>query len=237
MKNNFQLFCFTYAGGTASFFDTIENCLNNIEVVKLEYSGHGKRFNEPMYKNFDELANDMFENIKKCYKNEHYALFGYSMGTITLTEVLKRIIEKQTIPLPDYLFIAAHEPCTKEEIKGYSNEEINKLVKERTISFGGIPDKLINNKSFWRMYLPLYRADYSIIAKYRFEDLSLKSSIPTTIFYSETDTPYEKMKLWKKFFTGKCDYYRFEGKHFFIKEYCNDISIIIKRKIEEIYDI
>lgn len=238
MQNKTQLFCFTYAGGTASFFDTVENCLgDDIEVIKLEYSGHGKRFNEPMYKNFDELANDMYDVICKSYSNGHYALFGYSMGTISVVEVLKRIINKKTIPFPDNLFIAAHEPYTKGEIKGFSGEEIDKLVKERTIKFGGVPEQLINNKSFWRMYLPLYRADYSIIAKYSFDDLVLESIIPTTVFYSESDTPFEKMKLWKKYFKGKCDFYCYEGKHFFIKEYYNDISKIIKEKIEEQYDI
>ena len=238
MQNKTQLFCFTYAGGTASFFDNVEKCLiNDIDVVKLEYSGHGKRFNEPMYKNFDELADDMYDIICRCYNNGHYALFGYSMGTISVIEVLKRIIRENSIPLPDNLFIAAHEPYTKGEIKGFSSGEIDNLVKERTIKFGGIPEQLINNKSFWRMYMPLYKADYSIIAKYSFENLVLESTIPTTIFYSEADTPFEKMKLWKNYFKGKCDFYCYEGKHFFIKEYYNDISKIIKEKIEEQYDI
>ena len=238
MQNKTQLFCFTYAGGTASFFDNVENCLRDyMEVVKLEYSGHGKRFNEPKYKNFDELADDMYNIICKCYNNGNYALFGYSMGTISVIEVLKRIIREKTIPLPNNIFIAAHAPYTKGGIKGFSEEEIDRFVKERTIQFGGIPEQLINNNSFWRMYMPLYKADYSIIAKYKFEDLLLESTIPTTLFYSETDTPLEKMKLWKKYFTGKCDFYRYEGKHFFIKDYYNEISKIIKEKIEEQYDI
>ncbi|SFJ05953.1 Surfactin synthase thioesterase subunit [Treponema bryantii] len=237
MQNKTQLFCFTYAGGTASFFDNIKKYLENVEVISLEYSGHGKRFKEPFYKNFNELADDMYEEIEKNYKGGMYALFGYSMGTISVVEVLRRIIEKKTIKLPNYIFLAAHEPFTKNVIKNFSESELDNFVKERTIGFGGVPEELINNKSFWRMYLPLYRTDYSIIHKYSFEKLELKTTIPAVIFYSENDTPFNKMKYWYKYFIEKCEYYEFEGTHFFMKEHYIEIANIIKEKIGAINDI
>ena len=48
-----QLFCFTYAGGTSSFFDELGKELSGIEVVKLDYAGHGERHKENFYENFD----------------------------------------------------------------------------------------------------------------------------------------------------------------------------------------
>lgn len=36
-----QLFCFIYAGGTASFFDDLEKDLHDFEFEKFEYSGQG----------------------------------------------------------------------------------------------------------------------------------------------------------------------------------------------------
>ena len=98
-----QIFCFTYAGGNATLF----------ELVKMEYSGHGTRHKEPLYMSFDELADDMYAGLKSKYNGSEYALFGYSMGTISLVEVLKRIITDQKIPLPGHVFLAAHEPMTK----------------------------------------------------------------------------------------------------------------------------
>lgn len=229
-----QIFCFTYAGGNATFFDVIDKDLPEFEFVKLEYSGHGTRHKEPLYENFDELADDMYAVLKSKYNGSEYALFGYSMGTISLVEVLKRIIADQKIPLPGHVFLAAHEPMTKAEFSGYSQEELDEWVKDRTIRFGTVPEKLINNKSFWRMYLPLYRADYSIIGKYKFEDLDLSSDIPATVFYSETDTRYEDMKLWSKIFTGEIRFHQYEGTHFFIQnhhtEMADDIRASINRR-------
>ncbi len=227
-----QLFCFTYAAGSASFFDLIETDLPNIELVKLEYSGHGKRHKEPLYSNFKELTDDMYDLFKTYYKGGDYALFGYSMGTIALVEMLKKIESAQTFKAPSNVFLAAHEPHSKIELFGYTEDKQDEWVKERTIRFGAVPEKLVNNNSFWRMYLPLYKADYSIIWKYKFEDLNISSDIPATIFYSETDTPKSEMELWTNYFISNCEFYEYEGTHFFINNHHREMADIIDKKMK-----
>lgn len=231
MRNK-KLFCFTYAGGTASFFNDIEKDLCGYDVVKLEYAGHGVRHKEPYYESFDELADDMYSLVRNAYTNGEYAMFGYSMGSISLIEVLRRIIADSKFPNPSQVFIAAHEPHTKAELVDYSSGELDEYVKQRTIRFGAVPDVLLNNKAFWRLYLPIYRADYSLIGKYRFENLELKTRIPATIFYSDMDTPTKDMMLWKKYFVGDCDYYKYDGTHFFIQEHHQEMAEIIRKKLD-----
>ena len=228
-----QLFCFTYAGGNASFFDVIEKDLPEYELVKLEYAGHGTRHKEAFYQDFDELADDIFRFFKERYSGGEYAIFGYSMGTITLVEVLKRILTDASMNTPSHVFLAAHEPHSKAELIGFTEDELDEWVKDRTIRFGAVPEKLLNNKSFWRMYLPIYRADYGIIGKYSFENLDLLTTIPATIFYSETDTPRTEIELWKKYFTGKCDFYQYEGTHFFIQNHHAEMADVIKNAWEK----
>lgn len=236
MQSSKQIFCFTYAGGTASFFDEIEQDLPELSFVKCEYSGHGKRHREPLYQSFDELADDMVRIFKERYNGGEYALFGYSMGCISLVEVLKRLMAMKNQKLPDCVFVAAHEPLTRKEYPGDGAEYTDSWVKERTIQFGALPEKIINNNSFWRMYLPLYRADYSIIGDYCFENLNLTSYIPATVFYSETDTPLADMRLWEEIFIADCEFKRYEGTHFFIKQHheemANDISSRMIRRDE-----
>ncbi len=84
------------------------------------------------------------------------------------------------------------------------------------------------------MYLPLYRSDYTLLAGYNFDDLAVETYIPTTIFYSEQDTPLSEMKQWKKYFRGSVVYYRYEGQHFFIQQHHEDMArIITKQMIDE----
>lgn len=227
-----QLFCFTFAGGTTAFYNQLEKEFESkIELVKLEYAGYGTRHKEAFYKNFKELGDDLYSIIKERCKGEEYALLGYSMGSISATEILKRILCNSEIPMPKHMFLAAHEPISQNELLCCADSKIDEYVKKHTISFGGVPKQLISNNSFWRMYLPIYRADYSIIAKYKFENLDIKASIPTTIFYSEKDTTLEKMQLWKKYYTGMCEFVECEGNHFFMHDNYQQIAQIIKERL------
>lgn len=232
MQGKAQIYCFTYAGGNASFFDEIEKDLPGYELVKLEYPGHGSRHRESCVFSFPELIDDMYPELKHTYEGGTYALFGYSMGAIVLVEVLKRILSDGTMPLPSRAFLAAHEPHSKAELVGFTEDEMDVWVKERTIKFGAVPEALVSNKVFWRTYLPLYRADYSIIGKYRFEELDLKTKIPATVFYSETDTPLTEMIGWKKHFVGKTDFYRYEGSHFFIQQHHKEMARVISCSLQ-----
>ena len=225
-----QVFCFPCAGGNASFFDEIEKALPELELVKLEYPGHGTRYRETLCGSFDELADDMICGFKERYSGGEFALFGYSMGVVTLTEVLIHLLRTE-LPLPRRVFLAAHEPRTKSELEGFTPEETDEWVVDRTIRFGALPEHLLHNRAFWRLFLPLYRADYTMLSKYHFETLDLKTTIPATVFYSETDTPFEKIRLWKDYFVGECEFIRYEGRHFFIQQHLNEMADMIRSRI------
>lgn len=226
-----KLICFTYAGGSSSFYDQLkQELLPDVELIAIEYSGHGTRHRTPFYSDFYELAEDMVIYIKENLKDSiPYAIMGYSMGSISAVEVLRKLTDEK-LQLPEHVFLAAHEPQTKASLADYNNEEMDKFVKSRTIQFGAVPEKLISNKSFWRMYLPIYRADYSIIGKYKFENLKLKSDIPVTVFYSERDTPFEIMKDWEKYFKN-IDFIEYTGNHFFINEHFCEMAQEIKKRL------
>ena len=229
MNNIPRLFCFTYAGGSAAFFDEIEKDLEGIELKKLEYAGHASRHKERFYQDFNELGDDLFQIIKGCLQGS-YALFGYSMGSIALVEVLRRIIQ-EGMPLPIHVFLAAHEPRTKSELTGFAPDEMDDWVKDRTIEFGAVPEQLLHNDVYWRTYLPLYRADYTLIGRYNFEKLEFHTEIPATFFYAEKDTPYSQMEAWKKYFTGRTDFCGYDGTHFFIREHHREMAKVIKGRL------
>lgn len=230
-----RLFCFTFAGGTASFFDQLDPYVPpEMELVKLEYPGHGNRRKEPLCQGFSELGGDLYETIREHNADGMpYALLGYSMGTIAAVEVLVKILKEGELAPPVHVFLAAHEPHTKRELEDFCSGELDDLVRERTIRFGGIPEKLIHNSSFWRVYLPVYRADYGMIGSYDFDRLDIGFDIPATVFYSETDTPRVEMEKWKKIFTGECSFIRYEGNHFFIREHTGEMAEVILKSLRQ----
>lgn len=236
------LICFPFAGGTADFYDDLErSCSGKFQFIKLEYSGHGKKMKTPLYRTFEELTADLYPQIVKILNTNpdcDYAMLGYSMGSIAMFDMLIKIISKKEITkLPTRVFISAHRARTIDMPKEKEKENVNAVdavdawVKERTLRIGGIDKRLIDNKTFWRLFLPVFKIDYQMIANYDFESINFKTKIPATIFYSETDTPLKEMKLWEKYFTGQVNYHCYEGQHFFIKEHHAEMANVIMKEL------
>ena len=227
------LFCFTISGGKADFFDSISKYLeSDIEVVKLEYAGHGERYREPFYQTLEELVDDLYPVIReKVQKKEvAYSFLGYSLGSIVASAMAQNIMKKREIGAPEALFLAAHEPKQRIELETFSDLEDNESVKKRVISFGNVPDRLIENKAYWRVYLPIYRADFAMIGRFDFGSLERKEEIPVTVFYSEEDVSFTRIQKWDRIYK-KCDYVRYSGSHFFIIEHCEKMADVIKQKM------
>ena len=179
----------------------------------------------------------MLDKMKQIIQGDDYALLGYSMGSISAVEMLDKILKDENMNPPKRVFLGAHEPYTKLELANYDSAESDELVKQRTITFGGVSERLINNKSFWRVYLPIYKADYALIGRFNFDELELKTDIPVTVFYSQSDTPLEVIQDWKKFFIGECEFLEYTGNHFFINEHCGEIADAIKGRLVNNNDI
>lgn len=95
-----QLFCIPYAGGTSASYNTLTQFLAGepIDVIALEYAGHGTRVKEPAYDSFDAMASDISNMISKRRIREiPYAILGYSMGSIVAYEILTKYIRLTAI--------------------------------------------------------------------------------------------------------------------------------------------
>lgn len=228
-----RLFCFPCAGGTAEFFHQLDPWIGPpVELVKLEYAGHGARHREKPYEKFCQLADDLYGEVRRLYRpGEAYALFGYSMGSIAAAEVLVRILRNGELPPPRRVFLAAHGPFVKRELLRFHGGEADEWVKERVISLGGIPEKLLGNRTFWRMYLPLYRADFMLITQYEFDKLTLACEVPFTGLYGKGDLPPEEMRAWSRCFRGECELVEFSGNHFFITEHRRELAELVENRL------
>lgn len=225
-----KIFCLSYAGGTASFYDEMgaRLCDENVKIVAIDYAGHGNRRKEKGYKSFEELSEDIIHIIdNSLLGDEEYALLGYSMGALAVADIVKHMTQKEYKNLPKVVFSFAHEPKVRVSMMGICDEEI----KRRTINFGGIPEKLVENDAFWRVYLPIYKMDYEIIEQYSFKEYPDGVTIPLHVFYSSSDTLYEDMLEWNMYFKGNNSFHRFEGNHFFLYENLEDIVKIIRDAI------
>lgn len=223
-----KLLCFPYAGGTANFYKTLEDRLKpfGIEVISMEYSGHGRRTKEPLYAHFEDLVNEALEFIDEMVnQSESYGLLGYSMGSIVLSEVIRKIEINNFTKKPIIAFVLAHGPKIKEEIDWESASD--DTIKQHIIEFDGVSNKLLNNVVYWRIYTPIYRNDFRILSEIETEKDAFISYIPTVFLYSADDDLCSNIQEWKKYFIGKTEYIVLSGGHFFINNNYDAVTDII----------
>lgn len=226
-----KVFCIGYAGGNANYFHNLINKSNHsVEYIAIEYSGHGKRKNEPLYESFDEMVKDVSRIINSQINDSAtIALFGYSMGSLVAFDILSHSLLKASVT---HLFVAAHFPPHISSVDiSYSNLSDEKFINKMK-QFGTINEKFLNDKRFWPFFLKPVRNDYRLIESYKFNEKKNKISIPITVFFSNTDTNFNIMKEWKIHSYSMVEFYEVVGKHFFLNENLKLIHRLILDKLE-----
>ena len=197
-----KLICLPYAGGTASVFAQLKDLLKNeMEVESIEYRGHGFKRGEPFYTTFDDMVQDVAEQVNML-ASETFILFGYSMGAVVAYELLAQgRLRRQ----PAGVMLISHEaPDGNWESQTYYRETDASFF-DRVQQMGGLKNvskEQLENRFFRMMFFEPLRKDYRLLAGYRCTG-SYQVQCPCTILYSPNDIKREKIERWKLF--TKCD--------------------------------
>lgn len=222
-----QLFCITYAGGTAKFFDGLQAELADCyEIYAMEYAGHGTRSGEPFYESCYSMFADIAKQIMHLRTNVPYEIFGYSMGSLVAYEITAHYLGTD---LPDKIFVAAHEPPNIDSKGKYYAMLGEDEFLDKMIEFGGIDERLAANKRFLKIYMAPLRADYRFIMEYQCRGEIDPLNCEIVIFYSKNDTRRTDMLQWNQFSSKNISLYELEGNHFFLKNQERQIADFMRQ--------
>lgn len=221
-----RLFCLPYAGGSSVIFNKWESQLNSfINVIPIELAGRGKRFTEPLYSDFHEAVNDVF-NIIKDNLECPYAFFGHSMGSMLIYELCHKIKEKG-LPSPMHVFFSGRKApniISEEEL-------IHKLprdeFKQKIIELGGTPEELFENQELFDLFLPILKADFKIVEEYKYIKKRKLDCNVTILYGKEEHSNIIHITDWKKHTENSCITFSFEGGHFFINEKLDEVLNVV----------
>jgi surfactin synthase thioesterase subunit len=111
-RDSITLFSMPYAGGNSWAYRALEAHLPaGVKLEGLELPGRGRRSAERLCASLDELADDLFGQLRPRIGAGRYAFFGHSMGALLAFLVTVRI-QKAGLPLPDALFLSGTEAPT-----------------------------------------------------------------------------------------------------------------------------
>ena len=211
-----RLFCFSYAGGSASAFrDWCHQVPDQVEVCSVQLPGRGTRFREPSLTCMNLLLDALVAEITPHF-DVPFAFFGHSMGAQVAFELTRRLRD-QSESLPVHLFVSGR--CAPQIDSSYSDihnlpekdfiEEIKKL--------NGTPDEALQHPELMELVSPILRADIKLIETWKYKD-DEPLQVPITAMGGAHDEGVTARHLegWGNQTSRSFDMQLFEGDHFFI---------------------
>lgn len=214
-----RIFCFPYAGGSASTFLSWKELIEKegVELVTVQLPGRANRFNEPAFSAMNDLVNDLYPKIKSLM-DKPYMIFGHSMGGYIGFELLKRVVADGG-RIPEHFIASGSRPPHLSDAGDPVYKLSSSVFMERLVKFNGTPEMVLQNPEYMELFLPLLRADFELAMTYCSE-IEEPLDCKMSLFLGEEDDMLGEHVVpeWQKHFLGKIQCFCFQGDHFFIEK-------------------
>lgn len=228
-----RLFFFPYAGGgPAVFYKWLAEFPGFLEGWTAHYPGRGSRSHEPSVNNMIPLVEALSQAILPLL-DRPFAFFGHSLGGLAAFE-LTRHLRRNNLPQPTRLFISAcgapHHPDSHPPIHELPDTEFIEALRR----LNGIPAELLQQPDVMELLLPILRADYEIIEKYRYipSELPLACRIIALGGLEDPRTKSDQLESWAVHTSSGFRSEYFPGDHFFINTARESIIASIASEIK-----
>tara|TARA_R110002110_G_scaffold415800_1_gene656297 strand:+ start:53449 stop:54141 length:693 start_codon:yes stop_codon:yes gene_type:complete len=208
------LFCFPFAGGSSALFHKIKRDIQNVDIQVMEYPGHGRRFSEPLKNRFADLENNLYDSLKPLLK-QPYAIYGHSLGALIGFELTRKIIRNGD-PAPQNFILsgrrAPHIPPSMPQIHHLERES---FIEKFEQYYQPLPSEIKNEPSTLALFLPIIKADISVLEDYQFDGYNEILPCPITAIAGDSDlhSSLADVKLWKKY-TSQFNCYEIKSDHY-----------------------
>lgn len=230
--SRFRLFCFPYAGGGASIFQSWRASLPpEIEICPIQLPGRENRLSEAPFKRIKPLIEALTPLIQP-YLDRPFGFFGYSLGAILAFE-LARQLHRQNAPTPESLFVAAsiapQIPDFATPIHGLADAKFIEAIAQ----LQGTPKAVLQDAELMQLYLPALRADFALLETY-FYTTGEPLNCPIVAFGGLEDKKVQQKQLeaWQEQTKYDFTLKMFSGDHFFFHPSGQDLLQIIVEKIK-----
>jgi medium-chain acyl-[acyl-carrier-protein] hydrolase len=227
-----NVFSFPFAGGSQYSYNAYrEFAPVGLNFIPFEYSGHGKRYNEKLYRSLDDVLADAFENIHTKL-DQPYAFYGHSMGSLVAFLLARQISERQ-LPLPVCLFLTGCKaPSRRYRERFLYRLEKNEFINE-VMAYGGFPKDLLVSAEMIDFFEPILRADFEATELFKYtkaEPLNIPISVMVGL---QENCPIQDAMAWQEETIHKVDVRQFPGNHFFIFDFPEKIVQVIVNKLRQ----
>ncbi|MET3207956.1 UNVERIFIED_CONTAM: medium-chain acyl-[acyl-carrier-protein] hydrolase [Paenibacillus sp. PvR008] len=213
-----QLFCFPYAGGGASIFNSWKSRhAPDITVLPVQLPGRESRSTEAPMDTIQDIVQSLIPAMAP-YVHKPFAFFGHSMGALIAFETARQLYSKTGI-LPVHIIIsgksAPHLPYSKKQLHDLADQPFTEELR----LMQGTPEEVLQNAELMQIIMPRLRADFKVCETYVYQSGN-PLACPMTILggMKDFEVTTDSLHAWQQHTTSPIDVRMFEGNHFFIHE-------------------
>jgi medium-chain acyl-[acyl-carrier-protein] hydrolase len=213
-----RLFCFPYAGGGASVFNSWPELIpSQVELWSVQLPGRENLRTLPAFTCIEPLLAALADAIEP-YLDLPFAFYGHSMGALVSFE-LARTLRRQGRAMPKCLFVSGHRapqlPVTNAALYALPQNEFLARVR----NMGGTPDDVLDNRELMELFVPLLRADFEVCETYMYRDESpLECRISCFGGLDDSRVKREDLSAWRLQSAAPFRLRFFPGGHFFLHD-------------------
>ncbi|HEU5378345.1 MAG TPA: alpha/beta fold hydrolase [Ktedonobacteraceae bacterium] len=213
-----RLFCFPYAGGTASmFYDWVANLPAGVEVCIIQLPGRENRFMEPPFDRLIPLVEALADNIQP-YLDLPCVFFGHSMGGLICFELARYLWRNYKIKVA-HLFVSGQSAPQLPDPYPAVHQLTDAELLEELRNFKGTPEMVLQNTELMELLLPTLRADFAISETYHYTfGEPLETSISVFGGLQDEKLTQENLSAWCSQTRGSFKLQMFPGDHFFLHD-------------------
>jgi medium-chain acyl-[acyl-carrier-protein] hydrolase len=218
-----RLFCFPYAGGSASVFRAWVNSFpQEIDICPIQYPGREKRIIESPFTSIEPLIDEL-ANVLLPELDIPFAFFGHSLGALISFELARRLQRKGISPVQ--LFVSSYHAPGIAKRKAPMHLLPDTEFVERLREYNGTPDAVLQNSELMKVLLPTLRADFALHETYVYSS-GVPLTCPISAFggIKDLEVKSNDLKLWKEQTIDSFKLQMFQGDHFYIHN--NDKGLI-----------
>ncbi|WP_017603268.1 thioesterase II family protein [Nocardiopsis alkaliphila] len=227
-----SLYCFPFAGGTANFYAGWHDDLDStVEVVPIQLPARGPRMTEPPVDDLATAADRIAEAIGS--ESTSPLLFGHSMGAILAFEVARRLDDTDR-PV-GFLFVSARPSPRlvrpRNRVSHLPRAKFLRMLRD----YGAAGEEILENDELVDLLLPMIRADFSLIERYRYSS-GVPLSCPILAWCGDKDpevTP-EEMTGWGQETIAGFEQFVLPGDHFFPRDNLDEIIAAIGHRAKRV---
>ena len=231
-----RLFCFPYAGGSASIFASWSRALPNfVQVAPVQLPGRGHRIAEAPWRRIDQLADAIAEDLLPVFKEKPFAFFGHSMGATLGFEVAGRLAQRHKIRPEVFLISGRRAPhLPDDEPQTYDLPEEEFIHELRRLN--GTPKEVLECAELMELLVPVLRADFEAIQTYQYSPAPpLQCPMVVMGGTEDVEVPRKFLEAWRMHTSSICPVTMFPGDHFFLHSRKETVLKFIAQTVTDLW--